>query len=111
MAGKARLFHDDETLAEILDAPDPHKAKSLGRKVKNFDSKIWEKDARRLVTEGNIAKFSQNEPLKEFLLSTGNAILTEASPYDRIWGIGMAATDEEQRTLMRGKDKTYLALR
>lgn len=94
MAAKARLFRDDETLAEILDASDPHEAKSLGRKVKSFDDKIWKKDARRLVTEGNIAKFSQNESIKTFLLSTGNAVLTEASPYDRIWGIGMAATDE-----------------
>jgi len=27
--------------------------------------------------------------IREFLLSTGNAILVEASPYDKIWGIGL----------------------
>ena len=43
--------------------------------------------------KGNKAKFSQNPDLKEFLLSTGDAILVEASPYDKIWGIGL---DKEQ---------------
>jgi ribA/ribD-fused uncharacterized protein len=47
----------------------------------------------RIVTEGNIAKFSQNEDLKSFLLGTGTQILVEASPYDRIWGIGLGAED------------------
>ena len=42
-----------------------------------------------IVVKGNLLKFSQNEHLKEFLVNTGNRILVEASPTDRIWGIGM----------------------
>jgi len=39
---------------------------------------------------GNIAKFSQNEHLKQVLIGTGQRRLVEASPLDKIWGIGLA---------------------
>jgi ribA/ribD-fused uncharacterized protein len=39
----------------------------------------------------NLAKFQQNLTLREFLLDTGDRILVEASPVDKIWGIGLAA--------------------
>jgi len=97
MAAKAKLFDDAEILAEILDAPDPKTAKALGRKVRNFDDAAWKANARRLVTEGNIAKFSQNKDLKTFLLATEPKILVEASPYDRIWGIGMKAANPKAK--------------
>lgn len=47
-----------------------------------------------IVFEGNYAKFTQNEDLKDFLLSTGDKVLVEASPYDKIWGIGMRESAE-----------------
>lgn len=93
MAGKAKLFNDDETLEEILNSDTPNQAKSLGRKVKNFDYQIWDRQKYEIVKRANLLKFSQNEKLKEFLLSTDDKILVEASPYDRIWGIGMLETD------------------
>ncbi|TWT38526.1 NADAR family protein [Blastopirellula retiformator] len=93
MAAKARLFDDAEMALKIIYSDTPRQAKALGRKVRNFDDKVWTAEARRLVTEGNLAKFSQNQPLKEFLLATGDQVLVEASPYDRIWGIGLKGTD------------------
>lgn len=36
------------------------------------------------------AKFSQNENLKQQLIDTGSRIIAEASPYDKIWGIGLS---------------------
>lgn len=97
MASKARLFGDDETLAKILESSDPKTAKALGRAVKNFDDKLWKANGRRLVTEGNLAKFEQNGDLRAFLVGTGNLVLVEASPYDRIWGIGMMADNERAK--------------
>ncbi len=97
MASKARLFKDDEALAQILEATDPKEAKALGRKVKHFNEVLWKNDARRLVTEGNASKFGQNAELKEFLLGTGDSILVEASPYDKIWGIGLKEDDERAK--------------
>jgi ribA/ribD-fused uncharacterized protein len=66
----------------------------LGRRVRNYVENLWKDACRRIVTEGNVAKFSQNETLKDFLLSTGSAILVEASPYDRVWGIGLKEDDQ-----------------
>lgn len=89
MAGKARLFNDPEMLEAILAANTPGEAKKLGRKVRNWDGKKWEQHKFELVVEGNIHKFSQHPDLKEFLLNTGERVIVEASPLDRIWGIGM----------------------
>ncbi len=112
MAAKARLFEDEDKLLEILDADSPKTAKALGRKVQNFDDKVWKENARRLVTEGNLAKFSQNEELGEFLLETGGKVIVEASPYDRIWGIGLRASDEraENPHTWQGQNKLGFAL-
>ncbi len=94
MAGKAMLFKDKEMLNEILKNHDPKTIKALGRKVKNFDESIWIENRVEIVKTGNIEKFSQNENLKQFLLSTGEKILVEASPFDRVWGIGMGKDNE-----------------
>ena len=89
MASKARLFGDEDTLNEIMNATTPFEYKKLGRKVKGFEPSLWDEKKLDIVVEGNKAKFGQNPELKEFLLSTDDAILVEASPYDTIWGIGM----------------------
>jgi ribA/ribD-fused uncharacterized protein len=93
MRGKALLFGDDEVAAQILAAPHPREHKALGRKVKNFDDAIWKRERVRIVTAGNRAKFTQNPELLDALLATKGTTLVEASPYDRIWGIGLDAKD------------------
>jgi len=107
MAGKARVFGDQETLDKILEADDPKTIKALGRQVRNFDPTIWGRNNFETVVTGNLAKFGQNEELKEYLLGTGDAILVEASPYDKIWGIGMRA-GEAARDIDNWKGKNLL---
>lgn len=94
MAEKARLFHDEATLAKVLAAPSAAQAKALGRKVTPFDENQWLAARWDIVVNGNFAKFSQHDELRTFLLETGDKVIVEASPFDRIWGIGMGATDE-----------------
>ncbi|MEM1217019.1 MAG: NADAR family protein [Bacteroidota bacterium] len=93
MAGKARLFGDEKARAQIFRDDSPHAAKKLGRKVSNFDKATWEEHCFQLVVAGNYHKFSQSAPLRAYLLQTGDKVLVEASPYDAIWGIGMAEQD------------------
>ncbi len=93
MAKKALLFEDYEIYSQIMKAKTPRDCKRLGRLVHNFDAAKWHTVREEIVYHANIAKFSQNEELREQLLQTGDAILAEASPLDKIWGIGMSADD------------------
>lgn len=88
MAQKANVFGDEEVMNQILAETDQMTIKRLGRLVKNYDDSVWTERRFQIVVEGNLAKFSQNEDLRHFLLSTGDKILVEASPKDTIWGIG-----------------------
>ena len=93
MAAKAKTFADAEMFGKIMQTSKPKLIKKLGREVKNFDERTWDAVKYDVVVDGNMAKFSQNPELKPFLLSTGNAKLVEASPVDRIWGVGLAEND------------------
>jgi ribA/ribD-fused uncharacterized protein len=112
MAGKARLFGDDQVATQILGAGSPRQAKQLGRQVSRFDAARWDAEKYRIVTEGSFEKFRQHKALGAFLLSTGDQVLVEASPVDRIWGIGLAADDERAANplLWRGENLLGFAL-
>ncbi|PTL84026.1 NADAR family protein [Vitiosangium sp. GDMCC 1.1324] len=93
MHGKAVLFGDAEMAARILEAKTPREHKALGRKVRGFEGAVWERERERIVYEGNHAKFIQNAGLLAALLATAGTELVEASPMDRIWGVGLSAED------------------
>ena len=97
MAEKARLFKDEEILAEILKVKSPGTAKKLGRKVRSFVPETWEANSFNIVTKGSFHKFSQNEKLKSYLLNTGDKVIVEASPHDGIWGIGLVEKTPDVR--------------
>ncbi|MFM2088718.1 MAG: hypothetical protein RLZZ237_3587 [Pseudomonadota bacterium] len=91
MAQKAALFGDTAVQARIVAAERPSEVKSLGREVANFDARVWAEARAGIVFDGNLAKFSQRLALRKFLLGTGERIIVEASPVDRIWGVGLAS--------------------
>jgi ribA/ribD-fused uncharacterized protein len=93
MAQKARLFGDDAALAQVFAKDDPGAAKAAGRAVRGFDETLWVRHRFDIVVDGNLAKFSQHRPLRDFLLGTGDQVLVETSPVDAVWGIGLAASD------------------
>ncbi|AWB46567.1 DUF1768 domain-containing protein [Paenibacillus sp. CAA11] len=108
MAEKARLFGDGEMLTEILAAKHPKQMKAFGRAVKNFDQAIWQKECYGIVKRASLAKFSQNTQLGEFLRSTKKRILVEASPRDRIWGIGMGGANPDAENPMKWRGRNLL---
>ena len=61
-----------------------------------------------IVLLGNWHKFSQNRELREFLLSTGDSALVEASPYDNIWGIRLSANSPEARDPFKWRGQNLL---
>ncbi|MGE0786398.1 MAG: NADAR family protein [Sandaracinaceae bacterium] len=108
MAGKARLVRDDAMLDAILRAGEPGEAKALGRRVAGYDDAAWAAARSALVVDGNVAKFSQNPTLEAFLLNTGRRVLVEASPRDRIWGIGMGASNPDAKDPMKWRGTNLL---
>jgi ribA/ribD-fused uncharacterized protein len=93
MASKARLFGDQEIYERILVARTPGEAKHLGREVRGFEEQRWKEACFDIVVQGNCAKFGQNSALRDFLLGTRTRVLVEASPVDRVWGIGLSCDD------------------
>ncbi|MFT3963643.1 NADAR family protein [Propionivibrio sp.] len=112
MAEKAALFGDQATRAQVLQAPTPSAAKALGRQVRGFDEETWLANRFSIVIRANEAKFAQNPELGLFLKQTGSRVLVEASPVDRIWGIGLAQDDENVNdpNLWRGLNLLGFAL-
>jgi ribA/ribD-fused uncharacterized protein len=112
MAGKARLFGDAEAERRVVAAGHPAEAKKAGRLVRNFDGATWERERFEIVARGSVHKFGADPGLREYLLGTGDRVLVEASPVDRIWGIGLAATDEraEDPSRWRGLNLLGFAL-
>ncbi|KJK83781.1 hypothetical protein H634G_01014 [Metarhizium anisopliae BRIP 53293] len=115
MYHKALLFSDQTVAAQVLAAGHPRNAKALGRQVQNFSDETWKKHRTAIVRQGNLLKFTaavtekgfrkgtgNNAPLidgslREMLLATGTREIVEASPSDKIWGIGCKAADAERR--------------
>ena len=93
---KAITFGDDETAEKILKkGHNPKTAKALGREVKNYDDKKWNEIRYKVMVDANYFKYSQSEELKELLLNQefNGKHFCEASPKDRIWGVGMGECD------------------
>lgn len=108
MAEKARMFKDDENLAKILQTKSLADVKALGRKVRNFDSTLWGKHCFQTVVKANVAKFSQNEKLSKWLRTTAPKILVEASPSDKIWGIGRGVSDPDAKDPSKWRGRNLL---
>ncbi|MQY27756.1 NADAR family protein [Nocardia aurantia] len=90
---KAILFGDTASADRVLNAEHPREVKSLGRQISGFDDILWQAHRFEIVVAGSAAKFAQHEDLRQYLTDTGDRVLVEASPVDRIWGIGLAADD------------------
>ncbi|GAA4444603.1 NADAR family protein [Phytohabitans houttuyneae] len=108
MAAKARMFGDADGLAAVLAAKSPAAAKTAGRKVRDFDEHTWAAGRYDIVVAGNLAKFSQHEDLREYLIGTGDSVLVEASPFDRVWGIGMGRDNPDTASPLKWRGLNLL---
>lgn len=108
MWAKAFTFHDLETVDKIMKTSSHKEHQELGRQVKEYDDEIWADMRYQVMVLGLYAKFSQNERLKELLLATGDTIIAEASPSDKIWGIGLVADDPLAQDMKNWKGQNLL---
>jgi ribA/ribD-fused uncharacterized protein len=87
---KAARFDDADRQALILASDSPKEQKQLAKSTVGFTDESWDPVKNQIVEVGNMAKFGQNMHLKRKLLATGDRLLCEAAPRDRVWGIGYA---------------------
>lgn len=88
MHQKALLFNDVDSAIKIMATNSPRDQKAIGRKIKNYDQKLWDEKKYELVKTGCRAKFQQNFKLKNQIIKDNGKYIVEASPEDNIWGIG-----------------------
>jgi len=109
MYHKVLMFHKYELAEQIMGTGDPAKCKKIaGQKFSEFDPELWEKTCVAIVKRGVKAKFTQNEDILKILLSTGNSLLAECSPFDKKWGIGIDINDPDRFVIARWKGKNLL---
>ncbi|OCL13213.1 DUF1768-domain-containing protein [Glonium stellatum] len=113
MVQKARLFGDEQIAQAMLETTDPKAHKAFGRKVSDFDPEVWDQNKNRIVKEGNWHKFTKSKDqaeLQKLLLATGDKELVEASPFDKIWGIGFTEKGAEKNRHKWGQNLLGKAL-
>lgn len=95
MWSKASLFGDTDRAKAVLSVRSPAQAKTIGRQVEGFDETVWVDNRWRIVVEASVAKFGSDSALRDYLVGTKQRVLVEASPVDRIWGIGLPADSDK----------------
>jgi len=97
MYHKAQLFGDHQMAKKILESSNQARIKEYGRRVKGFDETVWNEHKFQIVKAGNIFKFREIFKDKEFAEAfekqIGERLFVEASPYDKIWGVGLHWSD------------------
>lgn len=108
MAAKARLFGDEESLRRIMAAADPADQKRFGQSVTPYDDAKWAAVRYKVVLRATLEKYCQNPDLRAKLFATGDLTFVEASPEDRIWGIGLRANHPDATNPSRWRGTNLL---
>lgn len=100
MKKKQEMFDfDNEHLADaIMSSDNPAMIKAFGRKVGYFDEDTWNKRKYQVMCDALYLKFTQNDDIRMKLIQTGNVLIAEASPTDKVWGIGMSKDEASGST-------------
>lgn len=108
MYSKAVCFNDKVIAEQILNTQDVAHIKELGRGVLGYNENIWNGMRQIIIYEGLLAKFTQNDSIREQLKSTGNAILAECAVRDCIWGIGLAMDNPKRLDIRQWRGQNLL---
>jgi len=94
---KAIYFGDYEIANEILKSTHKHPkhAKALGRKVKNFDDKAWNKVRYSIMKDVVRHKVNQSQTIQTFIKQHKDKTFVEASPFDAIWGVKLSENNDK----------------
>lgn len=85
---QSRKFLDENVKEKIRAVESPMDAALIGRNRNYSLVKNWESIKDEVMRVAVFAKFSQNDDIKEILLSTGDAKIVEHTKNDSYWGDG-----------------------
>jgi len=112
---------DQQVAAQIFKTKSPAAIKDLGRKVKNWDEDKWVNNRFQIMVNGITLKCLAHPNILKTLLDTGDTVIIESSPFDRIWGVGITADEYNKGIACKGLNllgralmnvrKTFRALR
>lgn len=110
MACKALLMDDVESFKFIMNEPHPAEQKARGRQILNWDEDLYKKYRLLIVKNGNYEKFTYNKELQEWMIQNfhPHTVFVEASPQDKVWGIGLTASDPDAKHISRWKGLNLL---
>lgn len=89
---QSKKFEGTEWGKYIASLPTPSDAAIEGRRTDLPLRTDWEQVKEGIMVKGLVAKFTQNENLKDFLIKTDPCEIVENSPYDYYWGVGFKGT-------------------
>jgi ribA/ribD-fused uncharacterized protein len=84
---KALTAERPDTAQQILSTVSPAECKRLGDKI-TIDQNEWLPRAKEIMYKACLAKFTENDEDRSFLMDTGDRKILEASK-DRVWGVGL----------------------
>lgn len=108
MYEKAKLFKDEEVMNAILQVSNPKEMKAYGRKVKNYDDRLWACNRYGVMIQGLYYKFSQNQELKDWIIKAKCDHFVECSPYDGIWGVKLDMNNPDCMYQEKWKGENWL---
>ena len=92
LSEKCITFGQTAAAQNIMCMDDPGKMVQEAKVCRGYNEK-WDMEQEDIMLTAILGKFTQNEEHEKFLLSTGDKILVEGSPYDSTWGVGLAFND------------------
>ena len=104
---QSKKFLDEENQKDVIACITPGEAAEMGRDPSRPLRKDWEEVKDDIMRKALLLKFQAHPKLVESLLSTGDRVLQEDSPYDFYWGIGRDGTGKNMLgvLLMELRDK------
>ena len=108
---QASKFDDPAYMERIRRAQTAKEARALGQSRENALREDWVAVREEIMLRALRRKFASPEA-KKLLLSTGDRMLVESSPFDHFWGSGRDGTGENRlgHLLMRVRNELRMTL-
>ena len=108
MFRKCMILGDTDAAQQVMATNDPAEQQMIGQHAKCYNDAVWSGLCQVVAMRGLLAKFTQHDDLRQWLLSTGNAYLVECARTDRRWACGIGLKDDARHDITKWKGRNIL---